>query len=174
VWDAGTSSWRRIDYSVLASAINPGGYQSAPELVCRTSTSAALTGTPAYLEFQAIGTASTDSNKVGSASAYMDLTSVYGGTNDSVTILQDNGIYQITLCAAITTGATSSSIKFTFDVNGVTVNTAETEFKTAGDHFVTQSSFANLNAGDIVSVTATETAGTVTLNQYSILHFRKL
>lgn len=174
IWDVSTSSWRRIDYSNLKTLINPGGYQSAPELVCRTSAAVALTGVAAYMEFEPLGTAPTESNKVGEAGAYYDITTVYGGTNDSITILQDGGIYQITLCAGILTGATSSSVQFDFMVNGVMVNSSETEFKTAGDHFITQSTFANLNGGDIVSVTATETAGTVTLNQYSILHFRKL
>lgn len=174
IYDVSTTSWRRIDYSNLKSLINPGGYQSAPEIVARTSASLTLTASAQYLEFQPLGPSATDSNKVGEATVYYDITTVYGGTNDSITFLKDGGIYQITLCAPILTGATSSSIQFDFMVNGVMVNSSETEFRTAGDHFITQSTFANLNAGDIVSVTATETAGTVTLNQYSILHIRKL
>lgn len=174
IYDVSTTSWRRIDYSNLKSLINPGGYQSAPEIVARTTAALTLTASAQYLEFQPLGPSATDSNKVGEATVYYDITTVYGGTNDSITFLKDGGIYQITLCAPILTGATSSSIQFDFMVNGVMVNSSETEFRTAGDHFITQSTFANLNAGDIVSVTATETAGTVTLNQYSILHIRKL
>lgn len=174
IWDASATTWKRIDYSTLKGLINPGGYQSAPELVARTNAPIALTGTPQYLEFQPIGSTNTDSNEVGDASVYFELTTVYGGTNDSVTILADGGLYQVTLCAAITTSATSSAVRFTFDINGSTVNSSETEFKSAGAHFVTQSTFINLNAGDVVSVQATETAGTVELDQYSILEFRKL
>ena len=174
IYDVSTTTWKRIDYSNLKSLINPGGYQSAPELVARTTAALTLTASAQYLEFQPLGPSATDSNKVGEATGYYDITTVYGGTNDSITFLKDGGIYQITLCAPILTGATSSSIQFDFMVNGVMVNSSETEFRTAGDHFITQSTFANLNAGDIVSVTATETAGTVTLNQYSILHIRKL
>jgi hypothetical protein len=174
IWDASASAWKRIDYSTLSGLINPGGYQSAPEIVSRTSNTLALTGAAQYLEFQPIGAGPTDSNEVGDAASYFQLSTVYGGTNDSVTILADGGIYQITLCAGITTSATSSAVVFEFNVNGITVNTSETEFKSAGSHFVTQSTFANLNGGDIVSVTATEGAGTVVLDQYTILHFRKL
>ncbi len=174
IWDASTSLWKRIDYSTLSGLINPGGYQSAPELVSRTSTALTLTGTAQYLEFQPLGAGATDSNEVGDASSYFQLTSVYGGTNDSVTILSDGGIYQITLASAITTAATSSAVVFEFNVNGVTVNTSETEFKSAGGHFVSELTFSNLNAGDVVSVTATEGAGNVVVEQYTILHFRKL
>ncbi len=174
IWDASTSLWKRIDYSTLSGLINPGGYQSAPELVSRTSTALTLTGTAQYLEFQPLGAGATDSNEVGDASSYFQLTSVYGGTNDSVTILSDGGIYQITLASAITTAATSSAIVFEFNVNGITVNTSETEFKTIGGHFVSELTFSNLNAGDVVSVTATEGAGNVVVEQYTILHFRKL
>jgi hypothetical protein len=173
IYDVSTTTWKRIDYSNLKSLINPGGYQSAPELVARTTAALVLTGAPQYLEFQPIGALATESNKVGDAAVYYDITSVYGGTNDSVTFLKDGGIYQITLCAPVVTAATSS-VQFDFMVNGVMVNSSETEFKASGDHFVTQSTFANLNAGDVISVTATETAGTATLSQYSILHFRKL
>lgn len=176
IWDVSTSSWRRIDYSVLKDLINPGGYQSAPELVARTSNALSLTSTHQYLEFQAIGTASTDSNKIGDALTYFDLTTVYGGTNDSISFLQDSGIYQITLCASITTsGGSGCIIQFKFDVNGTTVNTSETTLGTGTAHFITQSTFANLNAGDVISVTAAETgSGTVSVDQYSILHVRKL
>lgn len=174
VWDISTSSWRRIDYSTLKTLINPGGYQSAPELVARTSAALTLTGTAQYLEFQNIGNLGTDSNNVGDASAYFELTSVYGGTNDSVTILADGGIYQITLASAITTAATSSTVVFKFNINGVTVNSSETEFKSSGGHFVSELTFSNLNAGDVVSVTANEGTGNVVVEQYTVLHFRKL
>jgi hypothetical protein len=174
IYDVSTTTWKRIDYSNLKSLINPGGYQSAPELVARTTATLTLTASAKYLEFQPIGALATESNKVGDATVYYDITSVYGGTNDSVTFLQDGGIYQITLCAPIVTAATSTSVQFDFMINGVMVNSSETEFKSAGDHFITQSTFANLNGGDIISVTVTETAGTATLSQYSILHFRKL
>lgn len=174
IWDASASVWKRIDYSALSALINPGGYQSAPELVARTSTPIALTATAQYLEFQPIGNTGIDSNEVGDASSYYLLTTVYGGANDSVTMLADGGIYQITLCAGVTTSATSSALRLEFKVNGTTVNTVETEFKNSGAHFVTQSTYANLNANDIVAVTATETNGTVEIDQYTILSFRKL
>lgn len=176
VWDISTSSWRRIDYSTLKGVINPGGYQSAPEIVSRTSTALSLTSTAQYLEFQPIGTGATDSNEVGDASTYFQLTSVYGGTNDSVTILSDGGIYQIMLCAPLTSsGGAGVEVKFNFQVNGVTVNSNQTTLGSGTDHFITQSTFANLNSGDVVSVTSLETgSGSVELDQYAILHFRKL
>ena len=160
----------------LKALINPGGYQSAPELVARTSSALSLTSSAQYLEFQNIGTSSGDSNEVGEAASYFQLSSVYGGTNDSVTFLSDSGIYQIMLCAPITTsGGSGCEIKFNFQVNGVAVNSNQTTLGSGTDHFVTQSTFANLNGGDIVSVTALETgSGTVELEQYTILHFRKL
>ena len=175
IYDVSTTTWKRIDYSNLKSLINPGGYQSAPELVSRTTAALVLTAAHQHLEFQPIGTLATESNKVGDAAAYLNLLSVYGGTNDAVEFLQDGGIYQITICMAITTTASSAVVKFFFELNGVIINTNETELGVGTDHFVTQSTFANLNAGDLLSITALETgAGTVTIDQYSILHIRKL
>ena len=176
IWDVSTSSWRRIDYSNLKTLINPGGYQSAPEIICRTAANQNLTAVHQYLEFGNIGTAATDSNEVGDAANYYMLSTTYGNPNDSVTFLADGGIYQITLCAAVTTsGGAGCVIDFHFQVNGTIVNTSETTLGTGTNHFVTQSTFANLNSGDIVSVTAAETgSGTVTLDRFSILHFRKL
>ena len=176
IWDVSTSSWRRIDYSVLKGLINPGGYQSAPELIARTSAALSLTASHQYLEFQPIGTAATESNKVGDATSYFDLSTTYGGTNDSITFLADGGIYQITLCAPLTTsGGAGCIVQFRFTVNGTVVNTSETTLGTGTDHFITQSTFANLNAGDIIAVTAAETgSGSIELDQYAILHLRKL
>lgn len=174
IWDASATTWKRIDYSTLSALINPGGYQSAPELVARTSNPLTLTTTAQYLEFQPIGNTGIDSNEVGDASSYYTLSTVYGGPNDSVTFTADGGIYQIMLCAGVTTAATSSAVRFEFKVNGVTVDTSETEFKSIGAHFITQATVANLNSGDIVAVTAKEINGDVTLKQYTILHIRKL
>jgi len=175
IYDVSTNSWRRIDYSNLKSLINPGGYQSAPELVARTTAALSLTAAAQYLEFQPIGSLATESNKVGDGAAYLNLLSVYGGTNDAVEFLQDGGIYQITICMAITTSAPGAVVKFFFELNGAVINTNETTLGTGADHFVTQSTFANLNAGDLLAVTALETgAARVPIDQYSILHIRKL
>ena len=103
IYDASVTTWKRIDYSALSALINPGGYQSAPELVARTSNTLSLTSTHQYLEFENIGTASTESNKIGDATTYFDLNTAYGGTNDAIEFYQDGGIYQITICAPITT-----------------------------------------------------------------------
>jgi hypothetical protein len=176
IYDVSTTTWKRIDYSNLKSLINPGGYQSAPELVSRTTAALSLTAAAQYLEFQPIGTLATESNKVGDATTYFDLLSVYGGTNDAVEFLSDGGIYQITICMAITTsGGAGVVVKFNFELNGAVINSNETTMGSGTDHFVTQSTFANLNAGDLIAVTALETgSGTASINQYSILHIRKL
>jgi len=176
IYDVSTTTWKRIDYSNLKSLINPGGYQSAPELVSRTTAALSLTAAAQYLEFQPIGSLATESNKVGDATSYLNLLSVYGGTNDAVEFLQDGGIYQITICMAITSsGGSGVVVKFNFELNGAVINTNETTLGTGTDHFVTQSTFANLNAGDLIAVTALETgSGTASIDQYSILHIRKL
>lgn len=178
IYDVSTTSWRRIDYSNLKSLINPGGYQSAPEIVARTSASLALTASPQYLEFQSIGPSATDSNKVGAGGGYLDFVSAYGGTNDAVQFLADGGIYQITICMAITTsGGAGVAVKFNFELNGVIINSNETTLGAGTDHFVTQSTFlTDPIAGDLISVTALETgSGTIfNIDQYSILHIRKL
>jgi hypothetical protein len=176
IYDVSTTTWKRIDYSNLKSLINPGGYQSAPELVARTTAALSLTAASQYLEFQPIGTLATESNKVGDAASYLNLLSVYGGTNDAVEFLQDGGIYQITICMAITTsGGAGVVAKFNFELNGTVINANETTLGTGTEHFVTQSTFANLSAGDLIAVTALETgSGTASIDQYSILHIRKL
>jgi hypothetical protein len=176
IWDVSASSWKRIDYSTLSGLINPGGYQSAPELVARTGASLSLTATPKYLEFQNIGGAATESNEVGDAASYFQLSTVYGGSNDSVTFLRDGGIYQVMLCAAITTsGGAGCEIKLDFQLNGTTVNVNQTTLGSGTAHFITQSTFVNLNGGDIISVKASETgSGTVSVDQYTVLHIRKL
>lgn len=177
IYDVSTNLWKRIDYSNLKSLINPGGYQSAPELVSRTTAALSLTASAQYLEFQPIGTSATDSNKVGDAAAYLDFVSAYGGTNDAVQFLADGGIYQITICMAITTsGGSGVVVKFNFELNGVVINSNETTLGTGTEHFVTQSTFlTDPIAGDLLSVTALETgSGTASIDQYSILHIRKL
>jgi len=176
IYDVSTTTWKRIDYSNLKSLINPGGYQSAPELVARTTAALSLTAAAQYLEFQPIGTLATESNKVGDAASYLNLLSVYGGTNDAVEFLQDGGIYQITICMAITSsGGAGVVVKFNFELNGAVINANETTLGTGTEHFVTQSTFANLSAGDLIAVTALETgSGTASIDQYSILHIRKL
>jgi hypothetical protein len=176
IYDVSTTTWKRIDYSNLKSLINPGGYQSAPELVARTTAALSLTASAQYLEFKPIGTLATESNKVGDAASYLNLLSVYGGTNDAVEFLQDGGIYQITICMAITSsGGAGVVVKFNFELNGAVINANETTLGTGTEHFVTQSTFANLSAGDLIAVTALETgSGTASIDQYSILHIRKL
>ena len=176
IYDVSTNFWRRIDYSNLKSLINPGGYQSAPELVARTSAALVLTAAHQHLEFQPIGGLATESNKVGDGGAYLEFVSAYGGTNDAVQFLKDGGIYQITICMDITTTASSAVVKFFFELNGVIINTNETALGVGTDHFVTQSTFlTDPIAGDLLSITALETgAGAVTIDQYSILHIRKL
>jgi hypothetical protein len=176
IYDASVTTWKRIDYSALSALINPGGYQSAPELVARTSNTLSLTSSHQYLEFENIGTASTESNKIGDATTYFDLNTAYGGTNDAIEFYQDGGIYQITICAPITTGGGAGCVvEFNFAINGAVVNVNETTLGTGTAHFITQSTFANLNAGDLISVTAAETgSGTVSIDQYAILHIRKL
>ena len=177
IYDVSTTTWKRIDYSNLKSLINPGGYQSAPELVSRTTAALALTAAHQHLEFQSIGTLATESNKVGDGAAYLNFVSAYGGTNDAVEFLQDGGIYQITICMAITTsGGAGVAVKFNFELNGVIINSNETTLGSGTDHFVTQSTFlTDPIAGDLLSITALETgSGTASIDQYSILHIRKL
>ena len=176
IYDASVTTWKRIDYSALSALINPGGYQSAPEIVARTSNTLSLTSTHQYLEFRNIGTASTDSNKIGDATTYFDLSTAYGGTNDAIEFYQDGGIYQVTLCAPITTsGGAGCVVEFNFAINGTIINVNETTLGAGTAHFITQSTFVNLNAGELISVTAAETgSGTVSIDQYAILHIRKL
>jgi hypothetical protein len=77
--------------------------------------------------------------------------------------------------AITTSGGSGVVVKFNFELNGAVINTNETTLGTGTDHFVTQSTFANLSAGDLIAVTALETgSGTASIDQYSILHIRKL
>ena len=175
IYDVSTTSWRRIDYSNLKSLINPGGYQSAPELVSRTSAALALTASPQVLEFFAIGAGAGASNEVGDGGAYFSLSSVYGGTNDSVTILADGILVEITIAASLTTPGATPVVKFDLEVNGAVVDVSETPLGAGGDHHVTQAFFLNLNAGEVVSVRASETGGgTISLDEFSVLHLRVL
>ena len=172
IYDASATTWKRIDYSALAAFVNPGGYQSAPELVARTRSAIALNNTPKYLEFANIGITATDSLNIGSAASVYSFTDAYGGTNSGVRVLV-TGVYEITLCAAMVTAGTNVDVTLFFDVNGVNANTNQTAFKNAGDHFVTQSTIANLTEGDALSVRATASSSTE-LEPYSVFHLRKL
>jgi hypothetical protein len=172
IYDASATTWKRIDYSALAAFVNPGGYQSAPELVARTRSALSLTTTAQYLEFANIGITATDSLNIGSAASVYSFTDAYGGTNSGVRVLV-TGVYEITLCAAMVTAGTNVDVTLFFDVNGVNANTNQTAFKNAGDHFVTQSTIANLTEGDALSVRATASASTE-LEPYSVFHLRKL
>ena len=172
IYDASATTWKRIDYSALAAFVNPGGYQSAPELVARTRSALALNNTPKYLEFANIGITATDSLNIGSAASVYSFTDAYGGTNSGVRVLT-TGVYEITLCAAMVTAGTNVDVTLFFDLNGVNVNTNQTLFKNAGDHFITQSTIANLTDGDALSVRATASSSTE-LEVYSVFHLRKL
>jgi hypothetical protein len=172
IYDASATTWKRIDYSALAAFVNPGGYQSAPELVARTRSAIALNNTPKYLEFANIGITATDSLNIGSAASVYSFTDAYGGTNSGVRVLV-TGVYEITLCAALVTAGTNVDVTLFFDVNGVNANTNQTAFKNAGDHFITQSTIANLTEGDALSVRATASSSTE-LEVYSVFHLRKL
>jgi hypothetical protein len=175
IYDVSTTSWRRIDYSNLKSLINPGGYQSAPEFVLRASDTFVLTVSPQVLEFFAIGAGAGASNKVGAGGAYFSLSSVYGGTNDSVTTLADGILVEITIAASLTTTGAGPVVKFDLEVNGAVVDVSETPLGAGGDHHVTQAFFLNLNAGEVVSVRASETGGgTISLDEFSVLHLRVL
>ena len=175
IYDVSTTSWRRIDYSNLKSLINPGGYQSAPEFVLKTSAALVLTASPQVLEFFAIGAGAGASNKVGDGAAYFSLSSVYGGTNDSVTILADGILVEITIAASLTTTGSGTVVKFDLEVNGAVVDVSETPLGAGTDHHVTQAFFRNLTTGDVVSVRASETgSGTVSLDASSVLHLRVL
>jgi hypothetical protein len=172
IYDTSLTTWKRIDYSALSALINPLAYQSAPELVARTRADLTLTASAQYLEFANVGANPTDSTEVGAAADVYNFASAYGGTNDGIRVNFD-GVYEITLSAAFTTGGTNIDITLNFDLNGATVSTSQTSFKNAGAHFITQSTISNLATGDTISVTSLASA-TSTLEQYSILHIRKL
>ena len=175
IYDVSTTTWKRIDYSNLKSLINPGGYQSAPEFVLRTSDTLVLTATPQVLEFFAIGSGAGASNKVGDGAAYFSLSSVYGGVNDSVTISADGILVEITIAASLTTTGSGTVVKFELEINGAVVDTSETPLGAGTDHHVTNSFFRNLTSNDIVSVRASETgSGTISLDALSVLHLRVL
>jgi hypothetical protein len=175
IYDVSTTTWKRIDYSNLKSLINPGGYQSAPEFVLRTSAALVLTATPQVLEFFAIGVGAGASNKVGDGAAYFSLSSVYGGVNDSVTISADGILVEITIAASLTTTGSGTAVKFELEINGAVVDASETPLGAGTDHHVTNSFFRNLTTGDIVSVRASETgSGTISLDASSVLHLRVL
>ena len=78
--------------------------------------------------------------------------------------------------AITTSGGAGVAVKFNFELNGVIINSNETTLGAGTDHFVTQSTFlTDPIAGDLLSITALETgSGTASIDQYSILHIRKL
>jgi hypothetical protein len=175
IYDASATTWKRIDYSALAAFVNPGGYQSAPELVARTASDLTLTASAQYLEFAGVSASPTDSTEVGAASTTYTLVSAYGGTNDGIRVNLD-GVYQVTLGATVSTsGGAGCQIKLYFNINGSTVGVNETPLGSGTDHFVTQSTVLNLTSGDTLSVLAEETgSGTVTVVKYTVFHLRKL
>ena len=175
IYDASATTWKRIDYSALAAFINPGGYQSAPELVARTASDLTLTASAQYLEFAGVSASPTDSTEVGAASTTYTLVSAYGGTNDGIRVNLD-GVYQVTLGATVSTsGGAGCQIKLYFNINGSTVGVNETPLGSGTDHFVTQSTVVNLTSGDTLSILAEETgSGTVTVVKYTVFHLRKL
>jgi hypothetical protein len=173
VWDASASVWKRIDYNVLSTTINPSTYQSAPELVCRVDPAIAITTSNKYLDFAAIGSSGSDTVEIGNAATIYTLSNVYGGTRDAITINED-GVYAVTLSANLTTSAANETVFFYFNVNGAVFGTSQIEYKTAGSHLLTQSTIPNLQGGDILSVETKSSSGNATLNQYSALHLRKL
>lgn len=173
MWDESTSSWKSITYNNLRTAMVSSSYVSAPELVARVSPSISLTTTNKYLVFAATGSSGTATVEIGDASTVYTLSDVYGATNDSVTINED-GVYEITLSANLTTSSSNVAVTFYFGVNGSTQGTSENSFASAGEHFITQTTIMNLGGGDVLSVQAKASSAAATLNQYSVFHVRKL
>lgn len=173
MWDESTSSWKSITYNNLRTAMVYSSYVSAPELVARVSPAISLTTTNKYLIFADTGSSGTDTVEIGDASTVYSLSDVYGATNDSVTINED-GVYEITLSANLTTSSSNVGITFYFRVNGSIQGTSENSFASAGEHFITQTTIMNLGGGDVLSVQTKASAAAATLNQYSVFHVRKL
>jgi hypothetical protein len=173
IYDVSTTTWKRIDYSVLASLINPTGYQSAPEIVCRTLADMPIETTPSYLDFSNIGSTGTTSVQVGDAATYYSLQNTYGGTNTAIRFNAE-GIYEITLSASLTTTGANADITFFFDVNGTVSGTSQTSFKNTGDHFLTQGTIINAAGGDVISVRVVAAASGSQLDQYTVFHVRRL
>ena len=174
IYDVSATTWKRIDYSVLASLINPAGYQSAPELVARVAPAISIATTSKYLDFANGGSAATNSIFVGDASSYYTLQNTYGGTNTAIRLSED-GIYEITLNANLETSSANLDITFFFDINGSTAGTSQTNFKNTGSHFLTQGTVINGTAGDVISVRVLASSGGVSeLRAYSVFHLRRL
>jgi hypothetical protein len=173
IYDASTTNWKRIDYSVLSALINPGAYQSAPEVVARLRPTINLNPTPVYLDFANVGVTGNDTVLIGDAAAVYSLGNVYGGNLTSFRFDGD-GVYEITLSASITTSSTNTDVTFFFDVNGTTIGTSQTRFATINDHFITQSTIINGASGDTLSVRALASAAAADVNLNSVFHIRKL
>ena len=173
IYDASATTWKRIDYSSLASLINPNQYQSAPEVVARVRPAISLTTSPVYLDFANVGVTGNDTVLIGDAATVYTLGNVYGGNLTSFRFNVD-GVYEITLSASIkTTGGGTTNVTFYFDINGSVIGTSLTTYS-AGDHFLTQSTIINGAGGDVVSVRALASAPTADVNLNSVLHIRKL
>jgi hypothetical protein len=173
IYDASTTTWKRIDYSVLSSLINPNQYQSAPEVVARLDPTINLTTTAVYLDFASVGTTGSDTILIGDAANVYTLGNVYGGNITSFRFNED-GIYEITLSSDITTSSTNTDVTFYFEVNGTIVGTSQTRFATINDHFLTQSTIINGATGDVVSIRAFASAAAASINKNSVFHIRKL
>lgn len=173
IWDESTSGWKSITYNNLRSAIVSSSYVSAPELVARVTPAISLTTSNQYLKFADTGSAGTNTVEIGDANSVYTLSDVYGSTNDSITVNED-GVYEITLSANLTTSSSNVGVTFYFNVNGSTQGTSENSFASAGNHFITQTTIMNLGGGDVLSVQAKASAAAATLNQYSVFHVRKL
>jgi hypothetical protein len=173
IYDASLTTWKRIDYSSLAALINPGGYQSAPEVVARLEPTINLTTSPVYLDFAAVGATGNDTVLIGDAATVYTLGNVYGGNLTSFTFNED-GVYEITLSANIETTSTNTDVTFFFDVNGTTIGTSQTRFATISDHFLTQATIINAAGGDVISVRALASAAAADVKSNSVFHIRKL
>lgn len=174
IYDTSATTWKRIDFSVLSSLINPAGYQSAPELVARVSPAITIDTSARYLDFANQGNGATDSIFIGDASSYYTLQNTYGGTNTAIRLSAD-GVYEVTLSANLETSSANLDITFLFDINGSTVGTAQTNFKNTGSHFLTQGTIINGTGGDVISVRVlASSSGVSQLRQYSVFHLRRL
>jgi len=173
IYDASLTTWKRIDYSSLASLINPNQYQSAPEVVARVKPTINLTTSAVYLDFASVGSGGGDTVLIGDASTVYTLGNAYGGNLTSFRFNVD-GVYEITLSANITTSSTNTDVTFLFDINGTTAGTSQTRFATISDNFLTQSTIINGASGDVVSVRALASAAAASVNEFSVFHIRKL
>tara|TARA_R110000823_G_C15855991_1_gene492691 strand:- start:62 stop:967 length:906 start_codon:yes stop_codon:yes gene_type:complete len=171
IYDASTTTWKRIDLADLSVYINPGTYVSPPTIVGRIIPDIVVTTSPVYVAYAAEGSSDQDSIFLGLPILIFDNSS---GTRTGVQVLE-NGTFRVDISLEINTTSANTDITTELLVDGVLYMKATRTNTAIGVNTISFFQCLTLNGGEVIQVRATRgSSGACSITKSSVVTFEKL